>query len=149
MFPCVGRQSLSHLRTLHSGEAPGSPARERRGGAHRSACPGSGVLGRLAGERVPCGQEMVLTCALLAAVPVAISELSKALVGGLEWVSRESCSECDLNSRWIKLLLAETSGSGAHLGSGAHSTVSSRPAPFTALFGVPECQKGLHWWFSG
>lgn len=78
---------------------------------------------------------------LLAALPAAISELSKPLVGGLARVSAESYPERDLNSSCIKVLLAETSGSGDHLGSRAHSRGSSWPAPFTALSGVPKSVK--------
>lgn len=130
----MGRQSLSHLRALHCGEASS-------GGAHRPACP-PGVRCSIGWQECPGPAfKKRFWCVLSAALPAAISELWKPLVGGLARVSAGSYPEWDLSSRCIKLPLAETPGSGDHLGSGAHSTGSSRPAPFTALFGVPKSVK--------
>ena len=111
------------------------------GGAHRPACP-RGVRCSIGWQECPGPAfKKRFWCVLSAALPAAISELWKPLVGGLARVSAGSYPEWDLSSRCIKLPLAETPGSGDHLGSGAHSTGSSRPAPFTALFGVPKSVK--------
>ena len=112
-----------------------------RGGRPQTCLPPRGtVLHWLAGVPGPAFKKR-FWCVLSAALPAAISELWKPLVGGLARVSAGSYPEWDLSSRCIKLPLAETPGSGDHLGSGAHSTGSSRPAPFTALFGVPKSVK--------
>ena len=66
----MGRQSLSHPRTLHCGEAQGARLGERRGR------PQTGRSARALRSRN--GSDV-----LLAALPAAISELSKPLVGGL------------------------------------------------------------------
>ena len=111
------------------------------GGTHRPACP-LGVRCSIGWQECPGpALKKRFWCVLLAALPAAISELWKPLVGRLARVSAGSYPECDLNSRWIKLPLAETSSSGGHLGSGAHSSGSSWPVLFTALFGVPKSVK--------